>query len=65
MKKRREGKYLGEEVEDRNEVGDRNWVLVGRGGQKQSGGGGGQTVGVNSHSSSLHGAKMILLTPEL
>lgn len=34
MKKRREGKYLGEDVEDRNEVGDRNWVLVGRGGSK-------------------------------
>lgn len=29
------------------------------------GGGGQQRVGVNSHSSSLHGVKMILLTPEL
>lgn len=37
----------------------------GDGGQKQRSGGGWQRVGVNSHSSSLHGVEMILLTPEL
>lgn len=55
MKGEKDGKDLDEEVKDRS------WVLVGwRGGWVEVDGG-----GVNSHSSSLHGAEMILLTPEL
>lgn len=48
----------------RYRIGTRCWLE--RGGQKHRNGGGGRhRVGVNSHSSSLHGVEMILLTPAL
>ncbi len=50
-------------VREWNTVGLIRWGRVGQ--TERSGGGGQQRVGVNSHSSSLHGVEMILLTPWL